>query len=125
LETSEPLVVFEINLEVLRKYARSGVRYKAPSKFPGVELDLAFVVDQTISAQSLVDSIKHAGGQLLSEVSIFDVYQGEHIPANKKSLAFRLNFLSSERTLQETEVNASKDGIVKALTEKFQAQLRS
>lgn len=125
LETSEPLVVFEINLEVLRKYARSGVRYKAPSKFPGVELDLAFVVDQTVSAQSLVDSIKHAGGQLLSEVSIFDVYQGEHIPANKKSLAFRLNFLSSDRTLQETEVNASKDGIVKALTEKFQAQLRS
>jgi phenylalanyl-tRNA synthetase beta chain len=125
LETSEPLVVFEINLEVLRKYARSGVRYKAPSKFPGVELDLAFVVDQTVSAQSLVDSIKHAGGQLLSEVSIFDVYQGEHIPANKKSLAFRLNFLSSDRTLQENEVNASKDGIVKALTEKFQAQLRS
>ncbi|NBX77056.1 MAG: phenylalanine--tRNA ligase subunit beta, partial [Proteobacteria bacterium] len=81
--------------------------------------------DQSVSAQNLVDSIKHAGGQLLSDVSIFDVYQGEHIPENKKSLAFRLNFLSTERTLQENEVNASKDSIVKVLAEKFQAQLRS
>jgi len=125
LETNEPLVVFEMNLDVLRKYERSGVRYKTPSKFPGVELDLAFVVDQTVSAQSLMDSIKHSGGALLSEVLVFDVYQGENIPSHKKSLAFRLNFLSSDRTLQESEVTASKDNIIKALSEKFQAQIRS
>ena len=125
LETSEPLVVFELNLEVLRKYERSGLRYKTPSKFPSVELDLAFVVDQSISAQSLLDSIKHAGGPLLSEINIFDVYQGENIPTQKKSLAFRLHFLSPERTLQDSEVNSAKDQIIKSMSEKFQAQLRA
>ncbi|MFM8269058.1 MAG: phenylalanine--tRNA ligase subunit beta [Pseudomonadota bacterium] len=125
LETSEPLVVFELNLEVLRKYARSGVRYKTPSRFPGIDLDLAFMVDECVSAQSLVDGIKHAGGPLLSEVSVFDVYQGENIPTQKKSLAFRLHFLSPDRTLQESEVNTSKDNIIKSVSEKFQAQIRS
>lgn len=124
LETKEPVVVFELNLEVLRKYERSGVKYKVPSKFPGIELDLAFVLDRTVSAQSFIETVKHAGGSLLSEISVFDVYEGEHIPAAKKSLGLRLNFMSSERTLKENEVNAAKDTILKTAAEKFQAQLR-
>lgn len=125
LETNEPVVVFELNLEVLRKYERTGVRYKTPSRFPGVELDLAFVVNETLSAQALLETIKHSGGPLISEVSIFDVYQGEHIPSPKKSVAFRLHFSSSERTLQDSEVQSARDNIVKTVSERYQAQLRS
>lgn len=125
LETNEPVVLFEINLEVLRKYERSGVRYKTPSRFPGVELDLAFVVNESLSAQSLLESIKHAGGPLLTEVTIFDVYQGEHVQSPKKSLAFRLHFSSPERTLQDGEVNTAKENIIKVASDKFQAQLRA
>lgn len=125
LETSEPVVAFELNLDVLRKYERTAVRYKTPSKFPGVELDLAFVVDKTVTAHSVLESIKHAGGQLLSEVSIFDVYEGENIPQTKKSLAFRLNFLSTERTLQDSEITSAKENIIKVATDKFGAQLRA
>ncbi|NDD04236.1 MAG: phenylalanine--tRNA ligase subunit beta [Proteobacteria bacterium] len=125
LDTHEPLVAFELNLELLRKYERTAVRYKTPSRFPGVELDLAFVVDRNVAAQTLLESIKHAGGQLLSEVSVFDVYEGETIPQTKKSLAFRLSFMSPERTLQEAEVTSARETIVKAATEKFGAQLRS
>lgn len=125
LETQEPVVFFELNLEVLRKYERSSLRYKVPSRFPGVEIDLAFLVEKTTTAQALTETLKHASGPLLSDLSLFDVYEGDKIPESKKSLAFRFHFLSHERTLQDAEVNAAKENIIKAASEKFQAQIRS
>jgi phenylalanyl-tRNA synthetase beta chain len=125
LETNEPVVMFELNIDALRKYERSTVRYKPPSKFPAVELDLAFVVDSGATGHLISEAIRHAGGNLLNELSIFDVYQGDNIPAGKKSLAFRLSFISPERTLHDDEVNALKDKIISTVSEKFSAQLRS
>lgn len=125
LETNEPVVLFEINLDALRKYERTTIKYKVPSKFPPVELDIALLVNRSTSHQELVDSIKHSGTPLLSSISVFDVYEGEKVPQEKKSIAFHLTFLSAERTLLDTEVFALKDKIVHALGEKFGAQLRS
>ncbi len=125
LDTQEPVVLFELNLDALRKYERSGIRYKSPSKFPAVELDLAFTMDLSIASNLFVDSIRHAGGSLLSDIAIFDVYQGEHIPAGKKSVAFRLSFQSTERTLNDDEVVQLKDKIISTVKDKFSADLRS
>jgi len=125
LETEEPVVLFELNLEVLRKYERSSTRYKVPSRFPGVEIDLAFLVNKEVTAQALLETLKHASGPLLTDLSLFDVYEGEKIPASKKSLAFRFHFLSHERTLQDSEVNSARENIIKVASEKFEAQIRS
>lgn len=125
LDTDEPVVFFELNLDALRKYERSGIRYKTPSKFPSVEFDLAFVMEKSVASHSLVESIKHAGGALLTDISIFDVYQGEHIPAGKKSVAFRLAFSSVERTLNDDEVKQLKERIITVVSDKFSAQLRA
>jgi len=125
LDTNENVVVFELNLEALKKYLRSSIRYQAPSKFPGIELDLAFVVDGTATGQTIVDTMRQVGGELLSQVKIFDVYSGSNIAAGKKSVAFRLSFSSPERTLLDTEVTGLKEKIVQTVSEKHAAQLRS
>lgn len=125
LETDETVVIFELNLDALRKYEKSTIRYKVPSRFPASEFDIAVLVDKPVTSHSLQETIRHVGGNLLSDVSVFDVYEGEHIPQHKKSLAFRLTFQSPERTLLDNEVNELKDKIVQNLSDKFGAQLRS
>lgn len=125
LETTEPVFLFDFNLEALQKYERSGVRYKTPSKFPPVEFDIAVVVDKGITNHQLTENIKHTGGSLLYDVSTFDVYEGENVPKDKKSLAFHLTFLSHEKTLADGEVNELKTKIVQALSDRYSAVLRT
>ncbi len=121
----EPIILFELDLDSLKKYERGVIRYKVPSKFPAVELDLALVVDKNVSGGFLVDSIKHTAGVLLSDASIFDVYEGSNLPEGKKSVAVHLSFLSNERTLRDDEIVQLKDKVLVVLAEKHGAQLRA
>ncbi len=125
LETDEPIVLFEVNLEALRKYERATIKYRTPSKFPPVELDIALLVEKAVACQTMAEVIRHVGGSLLADVTVFDVYEGDNIPVSKKSLAFHLTFLSHEKTLADEEVFTLKDRMVAALTEKCGAQLRA
>ena len=68
--------------------------------------------------------MKHTGGELLSDLSVFDVYEGESIGLSKKSMAFHLTFQSMERTLQDTEIQELKTRIQANLKDKFGADLR-
>lgn len=125
LDTQEAVVVFELNLEALRRYERNQTRYKIPSKFPAVEFDLAFVVERGVTSNVMTETIRQSGGKLLSEVGVFDVYEGEHVTAGKKSVAFRLTFQSPERTLLDQEIQEVREKIVQSLSEKYSAQLRA
>lgn len=125
LDTTEPVVLFELNLEALKKYERTGVKYKPLSKFPAVDLDLALLVDKHVTSRQLMDNIKHVAGPLLTELRPFDLYEGENIPSGKKSLAYHLVFQSPERTLQDKEVIELRTKVVGALKEKFNADLRA
>jgi phenylalanyl-tRNA synthetase beta chain len=116
--------MFELNLDALRKYERTTTRYKVPSKFPAVEFDLAIVVDKTVSSHLVSETIRAVGGTLLNQFSVFDLYEGKNVPEGKKSLAFHLSFVASDRTLQDSEVTGLKEKIVQALGEKHGAQLR-
>jgi phenylalanyl-tRNA synthetase beta chain len=124
LKTTESVVAFEINLKSLRKFERTGVRFRAPSRFPSSDLDLAFVVDTAVMSTALGDTIKHAAGNLLHQLSVFDVYQGEHLPEGKKSLGFRLSFQSPDRTLTDEEVVGLKNRVVESVQSKHSATLR-
>jgi phenylalanyl-tRNA synthetase beta chain len=125
LGTEEPVLMFELNLELLKRYIKNTIRYKSPSEFPGIELDLALVVEKNISNYNLLEGIKYAGGPLLASVNVFDVYEGSNIPENKKSMAFRLYFSSNEKTLEDKDVKPIQENILKILSEKFSAQLRA
>ncbi len=123
--SDEPIVLFELDLDALKKYERGVIRYKVPSKFPAVELDVALVMDKNVMGGAVIDSIKHTAGALLADASIFDVYEGANLPEGKKSLAFHLSFMSHERTLKDDEIIELKQKVLTAVAEKHGAQIRT
>jgi phenylalanyl-tRNA synthetase beta chain len=82
-------------------------------------------VDDAVAAGALVEAAREAGGELLRDVRVFDVYRGEQVGAGRKSVAIHLSFQSPERTLTDDEADAVRGRIVEALAEHFDAELRS
>jgi phenylalanyl-tRNA synthetase beta chain len=95
------------------------------SPYPEVRQDLAFVVDEEVSAAELLAAIREAAGELLRELEVFDEYRGEQIGEGKRSLAFRLSFGSPERTLTDEDVAPVRASIVDAVSARFGAVLRA
>jgi phenylalanyl-tRNA synthetase beta chain len=87
--------------------------------------DLAFVVDEEVLAGALVGAAREASGPELREMRVFDVYRGGQIPEGKKSIAFSVVFQSSEQTLSDEDARKLRERIVKALAERFGAELRA
>ena len=85
---------------------------------------MAFILDKNIEAGEVINVIKKAGGRILSDVAVFDVYEGENIDNSKKSIAFKLNFMDINRTLNEEEVMQSFKKIIEKVESEFQAKLR-
>ncbi len=125
LQTDEPVLIFELNLEALKRFERNIIRYKVPSKFPSVEVDIALLIDKKVTGQAITDLVNGAAKGLLSYSEIFDVYEGSNIPEDKKSIAVSLVFTSNERTLLDAEVNETKALILSTLSEKLGAQQRA
>ncbi len=120
---SGEVLLFEINLDALPD-PRS-VRATAVPRFPAVRRDLALVVNNAISATQLVQSVRRYGGSRLSAVRIFDVYAGEGIPAEARSIALGLIFQDFSRTLTDAEVDAAVSAIVGGLGEEQGVYVRS
>ncbi|WLR44138.1 phenylalanine--tRNA ligase subunit beta [Bacillus carboniphilus] len=117
--------VFELALESLMNVIVPELEYKAIPKYPSISRDIALVVDQKVVAGDLEEQIRVTGGNLLKKVSIFDVYEGEHLPEGKKSIAYRLTYLDPQKTLTDEEVTSKHEKVLKVLEEKFAATLRS
>ena len=98
--------------------------FREISRFPEVHRDIAIVVDEEVAAQSLMDTARAAGGPLLTDLKIFDVYAGKGVETNRKSVAISLTFQEESRTLNETEVASAMDAIISALVNNYQATLR-
>ncbi|WP_338462317.1 phenylalanine--tRNA ligase subunit beta [Synechococcus elongatus IITB7] len=120
---------FELELDVwldhLDQPNRQVPRFQPYSSFPASDRDLAFFVDQSVTVAELERIIRRQGGALLSEVELFDQYRGEHVPENQRSLAFRLTYRASDRTLTEAEVEPVHDQVRQSLVERFRVTLRS
>ncbi len=97
--------------------------YKPLPKYPATTRDLAFVVDADTPVLKLEKEIKLASGKILENIDLFDVYQGNQVGENKKSVAFNLRFRSSERTLTDEECTNAVNKAIKAV-EKIGAVLR-
>lgn len=94
------------------------------SKFPHVRRDIAILVDSDISLQTLQATIRAAAGELLTDLWLFDVYQGDKVPTGQRSLAFALIWQDKAQTLSDDAVKTATDKVVQALTEQHAAQLR-
>ncbi len=117
--------VLEIDLGRLFAAALHRVVYRPVSKFPGVDIDLAFLAEDGQKAGDIADAICRLGGEYLHQVELFDIYQGNQLGEGKKSLAYKLKFQAQERTLTAEEVNRQVEQIKAGLKEKFGILLRS
>ena len=115
--------VFEISMNALMSKVKA-LKYKEAPKYPGMEKDMAFVVDKSVTAGEIIQTIRRSGGKLLTNISVFDVYTGENVLENEKSLAFKLQYMDPTRTLTEEEVMASFNKIVEKVVSSHNAKLR-
>ncbi len=118
------LVAFELNLDLLSQKATAQRSYQALAKFPAVSFDLALLVPEQVPAGQIADLIRQAGGSLLEELELFDVYQGPQVEAGHKSLAYQLLFRASDKTLSDKEVAGQVNKILELLGKKASARLR-
>ena len=124
-ELEQPPAVFEIDLgHTLSAAERSGRRYRDLITYPPVFQDIAVVVDEAVEAQTVIDSVRAAGGDRLRRVRIFDLYRGEQIGAGRKSLALRLEFQAADRTLTDEDVAAIRQQIETRLAQEVGGSLR-
>ncbi len=100
-------------------------RVKPVPKLPASDRDLALVVARDLPVGQILDAASRAAGALLEDLVLFDVYEGEHLPADKKSIAMRLRLRSLEKTLTEDEIKAVMDKVTRSLEKQFGATLRS
>lgn len=116
--------VAEFDLNVLTAFADNDIGYEAVARFPESKRDLAIVVDKLLPSAQILDTIRQFGGELLKSIQVFDVYTGDKIATDKKSVAVSLVFRHDDRTLQDEEVQQSVDRIVQALADQIAAELR-
>lgn len=107
--------VFELNFDKLMSVSVGYINYQAIPRFPGVSRDIALVVNRATPSAKLVNIIHEHGGNILQEAEVFDVYEGEHMAEDEKSIAIRLAYLDTEQTLTDDKVNAVHEAILEAL----------
>ena len=117
-DLSGKVYMFEIDLEAVLSIKVPPFRYQSFSKFPGTSRDLAIVAPVSVTSGDIVALIKEHGGEYLESVSIFDVYEGEHIEAGYRSLAYNLQFRSMEGTLNDEDIDGAIQAIIDALATK-------
>lgn len=119
-----PILVAELDLHSVLEKIPDAVMLVPVASYPPVLEDLAIVVDETVSAKVVEDLIRKAGGRLLVDVRLFDLYQGEQIKQGKKSLAYALTYQAMDRTLTDSEVAKVRSKIIDQLGNELGARLR-
>jgi len=122
----DPVYFAVLNWDYIVELAapRLAISYRPISRFPVVERDLAVVVGRDQPVGPMEEAIRTAGAPLLQGLSVFDLYEGDRIAQDRKSVAFGLRF-GSDRTLQDAEVDTCIAHVLAALVEKFGAELRA
>ncbi len=123
LGLDQPLFLFELLLSEIT--AGRMPAFKELSRFPEVRRDLALLVDRDVPAQNLLADIREQAGEWLTDLRLFDVYQGKGIDPLRKSLAVGLTWQHPSRTLNDDEVSTATQNILTSLEQRFNATLRN
>ena len=121
----DEIYVAELSMTKLYEKQVKPIKFKEASKYPEIKKDLAFAVKKDLEAEELINQIRKSGGRLLTEISIFDLYVGENVGSDEKSIAFALTFSDPTRTLSDEEVTEVFDKIIREVENKFDAKLRN
>jgi phenylalanyl-tRNA synthetase beta chain len=120
----EEAVVAEFNLEKLLMGQPRTSKIKPISRFPAVERDIALAMPKSMSAGTVKEAIRKAGGKLLQSVEVFDVFKGGNLAEDQKSLAFRLIYLDDEGTLNDDKIVEMQKSIIDTVTKKLDVTVR-
>lgn len=119
----ERAYVADIDLARAEKYIKSAVKYERVVKYPEVTRDLAIVMDKSVLVGNMIEDLKKVSA-LIENIEIFDVYQGEKIDADKKSVAISITLRNKTKTLTEKEINTVVDKVLETISKKYKGEIR-
>ena len=119
----DEVYVFELSLNKLMRKVKP-IKFKEPSKYPSIEKDVAFLIDRTINSLEIEKMIKKYSSRLLKEIDVFDVYLGDNIAKDKKSIAFKLTYQDDTKTLTDDEVMTDFHKMIENVTKEFNCEIR-
>jgi len=117
-------VIFDIDFDKLQKLASEENEYQPLSKYPAAVRDLAVLVPSDVKVVDVLNKINAAGGKLVRDVDLFDIYEGEELPEEKKNLAFHIIYQAPDRVLSSEEIDQLQEKIIEALEEEPEWEVR-
>ncbi len=124
-EATGPVVMFELSVEMLTRAAVGVRKAQEVPRHPAVMLDVALVVQRSVTAERVGQAIVGAGGKLLESARLFDVYEGDGVPEGMKSLAFSLTYRAPDRTLTDDEIRPLHERLVRKVCTAVEGTLRA
>lgn len=124
LDIKNKVGIFEFSLTDLNDFYSEEMIYQPIAKFPSIELDISMIIAKKILWEEVSELVRGNEKELIREIKIFDVYEGENIPDKKKSIAFRIKYRSDDKTLTMEEVQIIHNKVLKILENKLGAQIR-
>jgi phenylalanyl-tRNA synthetase beta chain len=120
----DAVLAADLDLDILLPKVKDAIKFESISSYPTVQEDLAVIVDKGVAAADVEAAIKRAGGFLLKNIELFDVYEGDSIPDGKRSLAFHMAFQSPKKTLKDKDVAKLRNKIIGGLKHTLNATIR-
>lgn len=121
---NQRVYIAEIDFERVVELATFAKKYDKIIKYPSIKRDIAIIVDKDLETATIEKTIENIGEGLIKDVKLFDIYKGEHVADDKKSLAYSIMYQSAERTLKDKEINAIQEKVLEELENKLGAKLR-
>ncbi len=121
----DTVLAADINMDILISLIPDRYDMQPVSAYPPVLEDLAIVVNEEIPAGRVADVIRQAGGRIVTNLTLFDVYRSDQIGKGHKSLAYSLTYQSADKTLTDTDVTQLRQRILRRLDQELGATLRS
>jgi phenylalanyl-tRNA synthetase beta chain len=118
------VVLFDIDFEKLSELASEEHEYRPVSRFPSATRDIAILVPRDVKVAQVLNKIHDSGKKLIRDVDLFDIYEGEELPQDKKNLAFHVIYQAENRTLSSEEIDRVQGDIIKNLEEEPEWQVR-
>ena len=123
-DIKQKVYLAEISFEDLLKYVDLGKRFAPLAKYPSMKRDISILVNDSVKARDIEEAIREEGKDLVRTIEVFDLYKGQQIEQDKKSLAYTVEYRSDEKTLKDEDVTEIHKNIQENLVKKLGAQIR-
>ncbi|MGM0501417.1 MAG: phenylalanine--tRNA ligase subunit beta [Bacillota bacterium] len=123
-DLSQRVTACELDFAAIVEAATTDRTYRQLPKYPALTRDIALVVDKQVTSKEIKDIILNIGSEIIEEINLFDLYQGEQLEDKKKSLAYSIKYRVADRTLTDEEVNQVQASIEEKLNQKLGAKIR-